>query len=47
MEGHLLLAMGDQTTTTPGEWTDSFLLKLQPGISICNYCATTSEQVHA
>ena len=47
MEGHLLLAMGDQTTTAPGEWTDSFLLKLQPGISVCNYCAIASEQVHA
>ncbi|MGN6294563.1 MAG: hypothetical protein ACTHMV_17575 [Chitinophagaceae bacterium] len=33
----LLLATGDMTRLAAGEWTDSFMLRINPMITICQY----------
>jgi len=39
----LLLATGDMTHLAAGEWTDSFMLKIDPMITICQYSPIRAE----
>lgn len=39
----LLLATGDMTQLATGEWIDSFILKINPMISVCQYSPVKAE----